>query len=89
MLPLCIMNIEDDNDRRFVAELYIRYQSAMYRKAWGILKDDSYAEEARSREKPAPAFELAVPMYEGRLMLRVTDVKGRDYCGYVESSALS
>ena len=49
----------------------------------------SYAEEARSREKPAPAFELAVPMYEGRLMLRVTDVKGRDYCGYVESSALS
>ena len=46
MLPLCIMNIEDDNDRRFVAELYIRYQSAMYRKAWGILKDDSYAEEA-------------------------------------------
>ena len=49
----------------------------------------SYAEEARSREKPAPAFELAVPMYDGRLMLRVTDVKGRDYCGYVESSALS
>ena len=49
----------------------------------------SYAEEARSREKPAPTFELAVPMYEGRLMLRVTDVKGRDYCGYVETGAMS
>ena len=49
----------------------------------------SYAEEARSREKPAPAFELAVPMYEGRMLLRVTDVMWRYYCGYVVSSALS
>lgn len=49
----------------------------------------SYAEEIRSREKPEPTFELAVPMYEGRLMLRVTDVKGRVYFGYVDASAMS
>lgn len=49
----------------------------------------SYAEEMRSRERPALAFALAVPMYEGRLMLRVTDVKGREYCGYVDVSAMS
>lgn len=49
----------------------------------------AYAEEIRSREKPEPTFELAVPMYEGRLMLRVTDVKGRVYFGYVDASAMS
>lgn len=49
----------------------------------------SYAEEMRSRERPELMCELAVPMYEGRLMLRVTDVKGRAYCGYVDTCAMS
>ena len=36
MLPLAIMVIEDDNDRQFVADLYARYQPALFRKALGI-----------------------------------------------------
>ena len=46
MLPFIIMEIEDDNDRQFVADLYTRYQPALFRKALGILNDDTHAEEA-------------------------------------------
>ena len=39
-------------------------------------------------------FIVPISLYSGGflgigMVLRVTDVKGRDYCGYVESSALS
>ena len=46
MLPLFIMTIENDDDRQFVADIYTRYHFALYRKAWKVLNDESYAEEA-------------------------------------------
>lgn len=46
MLPLFIMTIENDDDRQFVANIYTRYHPALYRKAWKVLNDESYAEEA-------------------------------------------
>lgn len=46
MLPLFIMTIENDDDRQFVADIYTRYHSALYRKAWKVLNNESYAEEA-------------------------------------------
>ena len=33
MLPLFILAIENDDDRQFVADIYTRYQPALYRKA--------------------------------------------------------
>ena len=36
MLPLFISAIENDDDRQFVADIYTRYQPALYRKAQTI-----------------------------------------------------
>lgn len=46
MLPLFISAIENDDDRQFVADIYTRYQPALYRKAQKVLHDNDRAEEA-------------------------------------------
>lgn len=46
MLPLFILAIENDDDRQFVADIYTRYQPALYRKAQKVLHDNDRAEEA-------------------------------------------
>lgn len=39
MTPLCILLIEDDDDRAFMEELYHNYQRLMYQTIWGIVKN--------------------------------------------------
>ena len=46
MIPLVILAIEDDYDREFMTNLFMKYKDVMYRRAYGIVKDPELAEDA-------------------------------------------
>ena len=39
MIPYCILIIEGENDRAFVAELYLQYNRLMYSEIYKIIHD--------------------------------------------------
>ena len=39
MIPFCILAIENDDDREFMAELFLRYQRLLYNEIYEILKN--------------------------------------------------
>ena len=39
MIPFCILVIEDDDDREFMAALFIQYQRLLYKEIYDILKN--------------------------------------------------
>lgn len=39
MIPFCILVIEDDNDREFMAALFVQYQRLLYKEIYDILKN--------------------------------------------------
>lgn len=39
MIPFCILVIEDDDDREFMAALFIQYQRLLYKEIHDILKN--------------------------------------------------
>ena len=39
MIPFCILVIEDDDDREFMAALFIHYQRLLYKEINDILKN--------------------------------------------------
>ena len=45
MIPLVILAIEDDYDREFMTNLFIKYKDVMYRRAYGIVKEPELAED--------------------------------------------
>ena len=45
MLPLCILAIEDESDREFMARIFVQYQWLMYRTIEDIVKDHWVAED--------------------------------------------
>lgn len=45
MLPICILVIEDENDRKFMADLFIQYHRLMYGTIRSIVKSDIDAED--------------------------------------------
>ncbi len=45
MMPNCILAIEDDDDRAFMEDLYLSYESLMYDTVYGILKHPADAED--------------------------------------------
>ena len=53
MLPLFILAIENDDDRQFVADIYTRYQPALYRKAQKVLHDNDRARGSGPRGNAA------------------------------------
>lgn len=44
-VPLVILRMEDENDRQFVTDLYLKYRLNMYYTAWRIVKDPHIAED--------------------------------------------
>lgn len=42
MIPCCILIIEDENDRTFMAELYLQYNRLMYSVIYKIIHDMFY-----------------------------------------------
>lgn len=45
MLPICILTIEDESDREFMADLFLNYQWLMYRTIEQIVQDHWIAED--------------------------------------------
>ena len=45
MIPLVILAIEDDYDREFMTNLFMKYKDVMYRRAYGIVKEPELAED--------------------------------------------
>lgn len=45
MVPLVILAIEDDYDREFMTNLFMKYKDVMYRRAYGIVKEPELAED--------------------------------------------
>ncbi len=45
MIPSCILAIEDDDDRAFMEELYLNYQSLMYDTVYTILRHSADTED--------------------------------------------
>ena len=45
MIPIFLLTIENDDDREFMIELYLKYNKLMFVKAKGIVKDDYVAED--------------------------------------------
>ena len=45
MIPCCILIIEDENDRTFMAELYLQYNRLMYSVIYKIIHDPWTAED--------------------------------------------
>ena len=39
MIPFCILAIENDDDREFMAELFLRYQRLLYNEIYEILNN--------------------------------------------------
>ena len=46
MIPYCVMVIEDESDREFMSQLFIRYQRLMYHEAFKITHEKYAAEDA-------------------------------------------
>lgn len=40
MIPICILAIEDEDDRAFMENLYMSYQRLMYSTIRNIVRDD-------------------------------------------------
>ena len=45
MIPFCILAIENDDDREFMAELFLRYQRLLYNEIYEILKNQWNTED--------------------------------------------
>ena len=45
MIPICILAIEDEDDRAFMENLYMSYQRLMYSTIKRIVRDDWAAED--------------------------------------------
>lgn len=45
MIPIIIMTIENDDDREFMIQLYLKYNTLMFSKAKQIVHDDFIAED--------------------------------------------
>lgn len=45
MIPLCILVIEDDDDREFMSLLFTKYNRLMYHEIYRILHDSWAAED--------------------------------------------
>ena len=58
MLPVWILiqNIENDEDRSFVEDLFIKHYEVMHEKAYKILKNRQDAEDAVSQARLIPAI---------------------------------
>ena len=39
MIPFCILVIEDNDDREFMASLFVQYQRLLYKEIYAILKN--------------------------------------------------
>lgn len=46
MIPYCILAIEDDDDRAFMADLYLQYRNLMFHTVNGIIGDPWLADDA-------------------------------------------
>ena len=44
-IPVVILRMEDENDRQFVTDLYLKFRLNMYYTAWQIVKDSHIAED--------------------------------------------
>ena len=45
IIPICILAIEDDDDRAFMAELYLNYRRLMYKEILRIVHNEWEAED--------------------------------------------
>lgn len=76
MLPVFIASIPDDNEREFVTELYMRFYSPMFTKAFAMVSDREIAEEIVQETflrivKSAPRIMRIVPQKQPYFLMTV------------------
>ena len=76
MLPVFIASIPDDNEREFVTELYMRFYSPMFTKAFAMVSDREIAEEIVQETflrivKSAPRIMRIVPQKQPYFLMHI------------------